>query len=108
MKITNPVAIIESLPSVSVNNWKTVQMVEQKSPEIHGLADIILNEKAQTIAAKATRKGLILQSPDTNNGDILVQGFLRIAVGSVVELPASNSVTITGTSGDVLYVGERL
>lgn len=105
---TLPAVTVASLPTVTIANWKTVQVVEQKSPTVNGLADLTLTDEAQTITANPARKGLILQAPDTNQTDILIQGFLRIAAGAVVEFPAANAVTVSGTRGDVLHVGERL
>lgn len=102
-----PKVVIQSLPAVTIANQKDVQTVEQKAPEVHGLDDLILDGTSQSIAANPKRKGLILQSPETNQGEMVVQGFLRLASGAVVEFPAANTVTIEGTKGDVLHVGER-
>ena len=102
-----PSVAIQSLPSVTIANQKDVQTVEQKSPEVHGLGDLTLDGTSQSIAANPKRKGLILQSPETNQGEMVVQGFLRLASGAVVEFPAANAVTIQGKKGDVLHIGER-
>lgn len=91
-----------------VNNLPAVQTVESKDTVINGLPDVSFDVANKTIAAKAGRKGLILQAPETNQGEIVVQGFLRVAAGAVVPFPASNLVTLVGTVGDVLYVGEEL
>ncbi|OXX34139.1 hypothetical protein B9J90_13420 [Vibrio sp. V09_P4A23P171] len=85
-----------------------VSNLHDKDPVINGLPDVSFDVTNKTIAAKAGRKGLILQAPETNQGEIVVQGFLRVAAGAVVPFPASNLVTLVGTVGDVLYVGEEL
>jgi len=77
-------------------------------PVVNGLPDVNFDVANKTIAAKAGRKGLILQAPETNQGDIIVQGFLRVAAGAVVPFPASNAVSLTGVTGDMLYVGEEI
>ncbi|MGD8172615.1 hypothetical protein ACQEXU_13205 [Vibrio sp. TRT 21S02] len=94
--------------SFEVSNWPAVQTVQQKDPVINGLADISFDVANKTIAAKAGRKGLILQAPETNQGDIVVQGFLRVAPGAIVPFPASNQISLAGTVGDALYVGEEM
>lgn len=78
-------------------------------PKIYALADLAFDGvNAKVIAAKPTRKGLILQAPETNQAVIVVQGFLRVQPGAVVPFPASNAVTFDGASGDALYVGEEI
>lgn len=105
----NAQAVYFEVPqAVSVNNLPAVQTVESKDTVINGLPDVSFDVANKTIAAKAGRKGLILQAPETNQGEIVVQGFLRVAAGAVVPFPASNLVTLVGTVGDVLYVGEEL
>lgn len=94
--------------SFEVSNLPVVQKIEQRDPIINGLADISFDVASKTIAAKAGRKGLILQAPESNQGDIVVQGFLRVQAGAIVPFPASNQVSLVGTVGDVLYVGEEM
>lgn len=94
--------------SFEVSNLPAVQTVTQKDPVINGLADITFDVANKSIAAKLGRKGLILQAPETNQGEIVVQGFLRVAPGAVVPFPASNLVSLFGSVGDVLYVGEEI
>lgn len=100
---------VSNFPSqFEVSNLPDVQTVENKDTVINGLPDVEFDVVDKSIAAKAGRKGLILQAPETNQGEIIVQGFLRVSPGAVVPFPASNLVTLAGTVGDVLYVGEEL
>lgn len=94
--------------SFEVSNWPALQTVQQKDPVINGLADVSFDVINKSIAAKAGRKGLILQAPESNQGEIVVQGFLRVVPGAVVPFPASNQVSLVGLVGDKLYVGEEL
>jgi len=94
--------------NVEISNPVEAVSIIESDPVINGLADIAIDGTAQTIPAKVGRKGLLLQAPISNNGDIIVQGFLRVEAGAVVPFPASNAVTIQGSAGDVLYVGEQM
>ncbi len=126
MQINSPVSVVQSLPpvevktvpqievktmphtEVSVTNWKSVQTVTQQPTEIYGRNDVVLNGSTQRIDANPKRQGLILQADEGNQGEIVIQSFLRVPAGAVVEFPASNAVTVEGIAGDVLHIGERV
>jgi len=67
-----------------------------------------LDGSVQTIDAKEERKALFLQAPDSNKKPVLVQGFLEIRPGGHVSLKTNQAVTVKGTTGERLRVGEAV
>ena len=62
----------------------------------------------QRIREKSTRKALILQALTTNEGTVIVQGFLELRPGGHLMLNTNQAVSLKGTASDRLKVGEAL
>lgn len=67
---------------------------------------LALDGSLQTIEAKHERKALFLQAPDSNKKPVLVQGFMEIKPGGHVSLKTHLAVTVKGTAGERLRIGE--
>ncbi|WP_253815788.1 hypothetical protein [Vibrio crassostreae] len=62
----------------------------------------------QSVQGKIERKALILQAMDTNRESILVQGFLELRPGGHLMLNTNQAVSLSGTVGDQVRLGEAL
>ncbi|NOH19117.1 hypothetical protein [Vibrio cyclitrophicus] len=62
----------------------------------------------QRIREKSARKALILQALTTNEGTVIVQGFLELRPGGHLMLNTNKAVSFKGTASDRLKVGEAL
>ncbi len=62
----------------------------------------------QRIREKSARKALILQALATNEGTVIVQGFLELRPGGHLMLNTNQAVSLHGTASDRLKVGEAL
>ncbi len=100
VEVMNPVQLPE-VHKVLVTN-------EQKAPEVFPLDPITLDAAGQaTIVSNPLRKGVIIQADEANSSHVLVCG-LKLNAGGVLSLPASNTVQVTGTTGDKLYLAEEV
>ncbi|CDT56343.1 conserved hypothetical protein [Vibrio coralliirubri] len=63
---------------------------------------------SQSIQGKSERKALILQAFITNSESILVQGFLELRPGGHLMLNTNQPVSLSGTVGDQVRLGEAL
>lgn len=106
---------VNNLPetqAVNITNHKEVQKVEVLNQpnvitHVRAVGDIRLTSTGfHTVVGNEGRKGLLVQASDANKSVIILCGFMRLKAGGVATLPASNNVTITGTEGDTVYVGE--
>lgn len=63
---------------------------------------------SQSVQGKSERKALILQAIVTNRESILVQGFLELRPGGHLMLNTNQPVSLSGTVGDQVRLGEAL
>ncbi|MFZ3408686.1 hypothetical protein [Vibrio chagasii] len=73
-----------------------------------GNGTLALTGRTQTIRSKTARKLLILQALTTNEGSVMVQGFLELRPGGHLMLNTNQAVSLKGTASDRLKVGEAL
>ncbi|MCZ8500897.1 hypothetical protein O9853_06770 [Vibrio lentus] len=122
-RITQPLTIseVESPVNVEVGNTSldvqaTITNTELKvtsEPERVTFARIgngtlLMTGGYQRIREKSARKALILQALTTNEGSVIVQGFLELRPGGHLMLNTNQAVSLKGTASDRLKVGEAL
>lgn len=101
-----------NVQKVKVTDWPNVQKVEltnptsaEAAPVLTPLSDIVLDGD-KTIPANIKRKGVIAIAPITNQRPIVIAGFIPLMPGGSTTIPASNALSVSGSNGDVLNVGE--
>ncbi|PME33501.1 hypothetical protein BCV39_18825 [Vibrio sp. 10N.286.55.E10] len=73
-----------------------------------GNGTLLMTGGYQRIQEKSARKALILQALATNEGTVIVQGFLELRPGGHLMLNTNQAVSLKGTASDRLKVGEAL
>ncbi|MEZ9043208.1 MULTISPECIES: hypothetical protein [unclassified Vibrio] len=73
-----------------------------------GNGTLLMTGGYQRIREKSARKALILQALATNEGTVIVQGFLELRPGGHLTLNTNQAVSLQGTASDRLKVGEAL
>lgn len=73
-----------------------------------GNGTLLMTGGYQRIQEKSARKALILQALATNEGSVIVQGFLELRPGGHLMLNTNQAVSLKGTASDRLKVGEAL
>ncbi len=110
---------LNALPVVNTNPLKLPEVFEtrpelpdvfkvqsvESAPEVHALS-VITIDGAKNIPANLKRKGVIVCAPKTNQDVVTVAGFIPVYAGASVTIPATNALSVTGSKGDVLNVGE--
>ncbi|MCC4859639.1 hypothetical protein [Vibrio splendidus] len=71
-----------------------------------GNGTLLMTGGYQRIREKSARKALILQALATNEGTVIVQGFLELRPGGHLMLNTNQAVSLKGTASDRLKVGE--
>ncbi len=90
---------------ITISNFPAVQKVEMTTSEVHALAPVVIDGQ-KTIPSNAKRKGLIVIAPKTNVDTVMIAGFIPLEAGGCTTIPATNALSVTGTNGDVVNVGE--
>ncbi len=103
--IDEPVTI-GLMPDVTIANFPDTLKTEQESTQLAPLLNLTLSNQAATIPANDKRKAVLIQADETNQGVVVIAGFLRLLAGGIATIPAINELTVSGVSGDKVYCGE--
>ncbi|EPC9273207.1 TPA: hypothetical protein ACGUU0_003371 [Vibrio vulnificus] len=101
VEVTNHV----ELQKVKVSNFSELQL-DSKPTTVNGVGAFTIVNGQATIAANAQRKSITIQAGESNQGNLLIAGFIRLSPDGVATIPASNAFVVTGTNGDTFTVGE--
>ncbi|WP_375752698.1 hypothetical protein [Vibrio sp. HN007] len=106
--VGNTLSIDDSTPlKVEMTNQIEAVINGEKDRSTSGLPDITFTATGTaSIAEKAGRKEVIIQAPETNQSEIIIQGFFRLQPGGVTSIEEWKVVSLSGLEGDKVYCGE--
>jgi len=81
--------------------------VDSKPTQVNGLPIVRLDASGLSeISENPRRKGVMIQASSANKSEIVIAGFMRIKPDGVATIPASNALSVQGTEGDSISIGE--